>query len=148
MPDGDRAAALSPGRPLTLTVLPGQFAISRGAAAAAIPAITAGELLSVTRTTDELSIVASDAVVFDGFVREPGWRCLKVAGPLTFDQVGVVAALAAPLAAAGISIFVISTFDTDYLLVKDAVLNAAMAVLTEAGHPVAGQLCVGTRSTT
>ncbi len=122
---------------MTLTVLPGRFAISRGAPQAAIPAGAAtSDFLSVTRTSEELSIVASEAMAFEGFVREPGWRCLKVAGPLTFDQVGVVASLSVPLAAAGISIVVISTFDTDYLLVKEMLLNAAMAALTEAGHPV------------
>ncbi len=65
---------------------------------------------------------------------ETGWRCIGVKGPLPFDCVGVLAALSVPLAEAGIGIFVVSTFDTDYLLVKDHQLEFACAVLQQAGH--------------
>ena len=68
---------------------------------------------------------------------EPGWSCFKLRGPFAFDEVGVLAAIAAPLAAAAIGIFVISTFDTDYLLVKTSDRARAMATLVAAGHAVA-----------
>ena len=67
---------------------------------------------------------------------EPGWRCLMVQGPLPFDQVGVLASLARPLAEAGVSTFAVSTYDTDYLLVQEAELEAAIASLRSAGHRV------------
>lgn len=66
--------------------------------------------------------------------REGGWRCLRVRGPLAFSQIGVLASLASPLAAAGVPIFVLSTFETDYLLIPGARLEAALAALRTAGH--------------
>ena len=68
---------------------------------------------------------------------QPGWRCLQVAGPLDFALTGVLASLAQPLAAAGVSIFAISTYDTDYLLVPDEALDASLAALRSAGHTLA-----------
>ena len=67
---------------------------------------------------------------------EPGWRCLKVQGPLNFDQTGVLASLVGPLAEAAISVFSISTYDTDYLLVKEHDLDKARSVLTKQGHTI------------
>ena len=67
---------------------------------------------------------------------ETGWRCLVVEGPLEFTQVGVLASLVQPLAEAQISIFVLSTYDTDYLLVKEHHLDNALAALRAAGHTV------------
>jgi hypothetical protein len=69
-------------------------------------------------------------------VSERGWRCLRVAGSLAFSAVGVISSLCGPLAASGVSIFAISTFDTDYLLVKADDLPAAVAALTAAGHVI------------
>jgi len=65
---------------------------------------------------------------------EKGWRCLKLHGPLDFSLTGILAALATPLAEAGISIFAISTYDTDYILVRDKDLARARSVLAECGH--------------
>ena len=65
---------------------------------------------------------------------EPKWRCLKVKGPLDFALTGILASLANPLARAGISIFAVSTFDTDYLLVKEGDLERAAEALSIAGH--------------
>jgi hypothetical protein len=124
---------------LALDVLPGRFAVCRLSADAAVPAaLLARPLVSVTRTPAELSIVCAEESAPADARSEPGWRCLRVRGPLAFDLVGVVAALVAPLAAAGVSVFVVSTFDTDYLLVKEASLPAARAALSGAGHVVAG----------
>jgi hypothetical protein len=94
------------------------------------------EFFSVTRTRDELSIVCPQDVVPPDVKCERGWRCLRVAGTLDFGIVGILASLTAPLAEAGISVFAISTFDTDYLLIKDEFLDKAMASLREAGHAI------------
>ncbi|HXG64259.1 MAG TPA: ACT domain-containing protein [Blastocatellia bacterium] len=123
---------------LTLSILPERFAICRLGPQERIPDwALAGNLFSVTRTPEELSIVCLEANAPPGTKCESGWRCLKVAGTLDFSQTGVLASLAAPLAEAGISIFVVSTYDTDYLMVKEENLQRAAAILSEAGHQVA-----------
>jgi hypothetical protein len=97
-----------------------------------------GEFFSVTRTPAELSAVCDVAVVPSGVKAEGPWRVLAVRGPLDFNITGVLAALAAPLATAGISIFAVSTYDTDYLLVRDGELDRAVRALREAGHTISG----------
>ena len=92
---------------------------------------------SVTRTSDELSVVCAFDDVPEGVPMEGPWRALRVQGPIVMTLIGVVAALANPLADAGISIFAISTFDTDYILVHEPDFEAALGVLTRAGHVVA-----------
>lgn len=94
------------------------------------------EFTSVTRTKDELSVVCARDDVPDGVPMEGPWRALRVKGPLVMTLIGVVAALANPLANAGISIFAISTFDTDYILVHEPDFDAAVGALTQAGHVV------------
>jgi uncharacterized protein len=121
----------------TLVSLDGHFAVCRLAADAPLPAwAAAGSFVSITRTPDELSIVCRHEDVPDGVRCEPGWRCLRVAGTLDFTLVGVLVSLLAPLADAGIPVFVVSTFDTDYLLIKEDRLDAAVAILRGAGHGV------------
>jgi hypothetical protein len=100
------------------------------------PDWAAGDFVAVSRTPEELSVVCRSRAVPAGVRREEGWRCLAVAGPLDFALVGVVAGIVGPLAEAGISVFVVSTHDTDYLLVKAVRLEAAAAVLRRAGHVV------------
>jgi hypothetical protein len=119
-----------------LTVLPGEFSVWRLPPEAAVPAVDPGIFLSVTRTEDELSIVSSSSGVPAGVKAETGWRCLKVEGPLAFEMTGVLAALSAPLADSDIPIFVVSTYDTDYLLVKSADLERSCQALRDAGHRV------------
>lgn len=123
---------------LTLTVLPETLAICRLDPGAAVPAwaLSAGGFVSITRTGDELSVVCPEASIPQDVIASRGWRCLRVAGPLDFSLVGVLAALASPLAAAGVSIFAISTYDTDYLLAREADLPGAVEALTAAGHAV------------
>jgi len=122
---------------LTLSILPDLFAICRLDPRSSIPDwARAGNLFSVTRTPDELSIVCSEDHLPSQVKCEKGWRCLKVEGPLALSLPGILASLAAPLANAGIPIFAISTFDTDYLLVKANDLQNAMQVLRQAGHRV------------
>jgi hypothetical protein len=122
---------------LTLLVMPGPFAICKLAANAPIPAwVSAGDFCSITRTAEELSIVCRQEAVPEGAVCERGWRCLRVAGTIPFSAVGVLASLTAPLADAGISLFAVSTFDTDYLLVKEKDFQAALGTLGRRGHTV------------
>jgi hypothetical protein len=94
------------------------------------------QFTSVTRTMDELSIVCDFDVVPEGVPAEGPWRAFRVKGPIVMTLIGVVAALANPLAAAGISIFAISTFETDYILVHEPDFDAAVSALTLAGHVV------------
>ncbi|MFI5059402.1 MAG: ACT domain-containing protein [Candidatus Acidiferrales bacterium] len=122
-------------RQLELSLLPERFAISRLASNAPFPDwVTQGAFYSVTRTSDELSIVAEESSVPAGTLSETGWRVLKVQGPFVLSEVGVLASLASPLAAARVSLFVVSTFDTDYLLVTQEQLASAIAALDRAGH--------------
>ena len=95
-----------------------------------------GAFVSVTRTADELSVVCAAAAVPPGVTASAPWRALRVAGPLDLSAVGVLARLAAPLAAAGVSLFVVATYDTDWLLVREDALDAAVAALRGAGHAV------------
>lgn len=123
---------------LRLVPLPHLLAVCRLESNTPVPAwATSANFFSITRTADELSIVCPQDLVSDNIQSEPGWRCLRVAGAMDFLLVGVVASLVAPLAHAGISVFVISTFNTDYLLVKDSKLEAALSALRAAGHEVA-----------
>jgi hypothetical protein len=120
---------------LTLSVLPGRYAICRLRPADPVPSWAgAGDFVSVTRTGEELSIVCAETGVPAGVDCERGWRCLKVAGPLDLSLTGVLASLAGPLAEARLSVFAVSTFDTDYLLVKETHLPSVVDVLTRSGH--------------
>ena len=123
--------------PLTLLEVAGRFAVCKLPPGSAVPAwATAGEVFSVTRTGDELSVVCRQDVVPEGRQAEVGWRCLRVAGAMPFTLVGVLASLTAPIAKAGVGVFAVSTFDTDYLLVKEAEIPKAVDALRAAGHRV------------
>src|SRR5207253_6991147 len=122
-------------RHLELSLLPERFAISRLAADSPIPDwATQGPFFSVTRTGDELSIVTELSRVPVGVQSQPGWRVLKVHGSFVMSEIGVLAALATPLAEAKISLFAVSTFDTDYLLLASETLPAAIAALRSEEH--------------
>jgi orotate phosphoribosyltransferase len=126
------------GRRLTLVPLPGAYAICRLGPDAPPPTwATRSGFWSVTRTADELSVVCPDADVPPGVRCERGWRGWRLAG--TFDlggETGVLAALLDPLAAAGVGVFAVSTFDTDYLWVAGANFDRAADVLRRNGHTV------------
>ena len=125
-------------RRFDLSVLPGSFAMVRLAADAPLPPwATQGGFFSVTRTSDELSVVCLAGQVPRGVSAETGWRALKVKGPFALSEIGVLAGLAAPLAKANVSLFAISTFDTDYLLVSEKQLHGAIVALRSAGHRIA-----------
>ncbi len=120
---------------LTLILMPDLVAVCRLAPETPIPKwALESSFYSISKTKDELSIVCEQSRVPTTVKSEPNWRCLKVKGTLDFGLTGILASLANPLAQAGISIFAISTFDTDYLMVKQDVLATAMQTLTKAGH--------------
>ena len=127
---------------LTLSVLPGEYAVCQLPADHAIPAwASAGELFSVTRTPEELSLVcAASSVPADsvaaGIRHAAGWAALKLHGPFDFALTGILAGVLNPLHTAGIGIFALSTFDTDYVLVQAAQLEQAVSALRGAGHTV------------
>jgi uncharacterized protein len=124
-------------RTLTLSVTEGLFAIVKLSHDAAIPDwANAGVFSSVTRTAEELSLVAAEVNVPVEISASRGWRMLKVHGPFAFTEVGVVAALANPLARIGVGIFVLSTFDTDYLFVQQEEIALAVEALEHAGHRI------------
>ena len=122
---------------LTLSLLADTFAICRLEPEADIPSwALGGDFFSITRTVEELSLVCLQDVVPEGTRAEKGYRCLKVGGPLDFSLTGILSSLTIPLAQAGISILAMSTFDTDYLLVKEAQVDRAIQELSRAGHQV------------
>jgi hypothetical protein len=128
-----------PQRPrLPLELLSDTLAICRLDAAAAVPewAQGASRFLTISRTPEELSVTTVESAVPDGIRCERPYQALRVRGPLPLDLVGILASIADPLAEAGLSIFAISTFDTDYVLVKAGDLESAVRVLERAGHQV------------
>ena len=125
------------GTAVDLVLLEPSFAVCRLSACEAVPDwAQRGTFSSVTRTPLELSIVCEAGNVPAEIEAETGWRCLMVEGPLAFTEVGILAALTRPLATAGVSVFAISTFDTDYLLVKEASLERAISILRSEDFPV------------
>ena len=121
----------------TLTILPERLAICRLPPEEALPERPPhARFWSVTHTEEELSIILPEENIPAGCQAETGWRGLKVEGPLDFDTPGILASLALPLAKAGISIFALSTYDTDYILVPEGNLEQAKEVLRAEGHTV------------
>ena len=120
-----------------LRVLSGRFAVCRLGAGDQVPAeVQESSPVSITRTSEEVSVVCGEELAPAAARCEKGWRCLGVKGPLPFSATGVLAALAVPLAEASVPIFVISTFDTDYIFVRDVHMERAVAALRAAGHDV------------
>ncbi|MBL8217561.1 MAG: ACT domain-containing protein [Bryobacterales bacterium] len=120
---------------MELSLQPEPLAICRLEEASPIPVWALEAVpLHVSRTAGELSVVCPAVRVPDGVRVEGPWQAIAVQGPLDFALTGVLASLAGPLAEAGISLFAISTFDTDYILVRAADVARAQAVLAAAGH--------------
>lgn len=122
---------------LRLSVLDKRFAVCRLEPDHEIPnwAVEDG-FFSVTRTPDELSISCLEQNLPEGSLRESGWCALKLEGPFEFSEIGVLASVAKPLAVAGVSIFAVSTYDTDYVLVKGDQLDPAVDALRSYGHEI------------
>ena len=118
-----------------LQILDNQFAVHRLEPGSAIPAsVLAGQFCWTARTPDELSLVCPDDIEVTALKTEPGWTCITVSGPLDFGLTGIISDLSGTLADAGVSIFAISTFATDYLLVKTTDMDKASAALTGNGY--------------
>jgi len=123
--------------PLTLDLLKGEWSIARLPAAEPVPNWAWSEVFSsVSRTSDELSIIAPSQQVPSSVKSEGGFRVLAVRGPLAFDAKGILADLAGAIADADVSLLALSTFDTDILLVRQQDLAAAAAALESRGHHV------------
>ena len=122
---------------LTLSVLTGEYAVSRLEPDSAVPDWAwQGELVSVSKTSDELSILCASSNVPDGVLCERHWAALKLHGPFEFTLTGILVSVLEPLRVADIGIFAVSTFDTDYVLVKHHHLELAIQALRKAGHDV------------
>lgn len=121
--------------------LSGSYAIVRFAADAAVPDwATGGEFTSVTRTQDELSIVCPSRNLPPGVHAPDSWQCFKLVGPFAFSETGILLSFIQPLSEAGIGVFALSTYDTDYILIKDEFTEVALETLRRAGHEFIGTL--------
>ena len=121
---------------LTLRLLPGTYAVCRLPPETPDPEWAKGEFVSFTRTCQEVSVVCEEKCVPEGAQRQGDFACLVVAGPLDFALTGVMASLAGPLADAGISIFPLGTYDTDYVFVRRNETQRAIAALEGVGHKI------------
>ena len=125
------------GAKLTLSILPNHFAICRLSPDADIPVWSKNtEFYSITRSRDELSVVCFNENAPLDVQAERDWRALRIEGPLDFSLTGILASLVSPLAEAEISVFAVSTYDTDYVLVREKFLSQAISVLKKEGHSV------------
>lgn len=124
-------------RALDLTVETWELAVCRLPPEAVAPDwARPGPFHASVRSPGELTIVCDAGIVPADVRAQKGWRCFSLAGPIAFTETGVLSSIAVPLAAAGVGIFVISTFDTDYVLVPGLRLADAVTALEEAGHRV------------
>ena len=123
---------------MNLSLRPDRLSVCQLAPDAPVPAWVSGpaRFCSITRTDGELSIICPKALVPPDVKQETGWRVFQVTGPLDFALTGILASIATPLAQAGVSIFALSTYDTDYVLVKDSQVTLAVKALQAAGHSV------------
>lgn len=123
---------------LKFLILDNAFTIHRLKADASIPkAVFASPFYAITKSENELSIVAAEGIAIESEQSEPGWSALRVDGTLDFSETGILAGIAATLAKTGISIFAVSSFDTDYILLKSERLKDAKAALAATGHKFA-----------
>lgn len=124
-------------RTIHLELLPQRFAIAKLDAQSAVPDwAQSGGFSSVTRAESELSIVSEEALVPDNVTAERNYRCFRVAGPLDFSEIGILHSLTAPLAEAAISIFAVSTYETDYLFLPGDRMEDALSTLERCGHTI------------
>lgn len=131
VPVKGRCAALIIMEKLILTLLPDKLGVcrmERGVPLQELPQFDSG-FYSVTRTADETSLVCSEELIPASIPSEKNFRIFKVEGPLEFGLTGILASLLKPLADAGIPVFTLSTYDTDYLMIKEENLKRAVRVL-------------------
>ncbi len=120
---------------ITLKMLDGSYAIGRLAAGELVPAWADGTgFVSISRTEEELSIVCRAERMPQEIHADRDWVCFQFLGPFAFDQTGIALAVIRPLSEGEVGIFLVSTFDTDYLLIKQPLLERAKRLLLDAGH--------------
>jgi hypothetical protein len=121
----------------TLIVEPGEYAVCQLEADEPLPSwLPTAPFWTVTRSGDELSVICSAESVPHYSSHDSGWRLLRMVGPFPFNLTGILESVLRPLAAADVGILAVSTFNTDYILVKHTRLAVAVAALREAGHVV------------
>jgi uncharacterized protein len=122
-----------------LRQLPGRLAIVRLDPTASVPDwASQGAIVATVRSSGELSVVCDESVVPEGCCAERGWIALQLEGPFPFTMTGVLASFLGPLGAAGVPVFVLSTFDTDVVMVKGEQAERAIEVLEREGHRYLG----------
>lgn len=122
---------------LTMKLLEERYGVCRLESSEPVPSWAGGGgFLSVTRTEDELSVVCAQSAIPEGVKCEKDFRILKILGPLDFSLVGILASISSALADKGISIFAVSTYDTDYILVRDSNIDSAVGALKAQGYAV------------
>lgn len=122
---------------MKLCLLDAEYCVARLDPLSATPEWVEGPgVSSITRTQDELSVICPAHRVPDDVRQQAGWRGLRVAGTLDFSQLGVLSSLIGPLSENGIGLLALSTFDTDYLFVRQVDLDAACDLLRRAGHSI------------
>lgn len=121
----------------SLVLLENVFAVSKLPPDSEIPSWVDGEILTaIIRTKNELSIVCDESYVPKVVLSERGWKALEVVGPLEFSIVGLMADITTSLSEVGVSVFVLSTYDTDYILLKQDQLDKAIHALKQAGYSI------------
>jgi len=131
-----------PEKALKMKLLKGKYMVCRLDKDDIIPEwVKNSEFYSITRTSDELSIVCSEENIPDSILNnyircEKDWRILKIEGPLDFSLIGILASISTILAQKGISIFAVSTYETDYILVKNKDIDSAIAALVSEGYEI------------
>ena len=122
---------------MKLSVLEGTYAVCRLSPNTPIPDWSQKanqSFVSITQTAEELSIVCSEHLIPDGIKCEKSWKAIKVCGELDFGQIGIISSLSAPLAHNSIPVFIISTFNTDYIMVKQQYIEQTKSILRDNGH--------------
>lgn len=126
---------------MEILILEGLYSVYRFEKNAVIPAVFySSEFWSVTKTSDEVSVISSAGETdLPGLPCEKGWRIIKIEGPLSFSLTGIIAHISRVLAEKEIPIFVTSTYDTDYVMVREQFLARAITAMKEAGYSIENQ---------
>lgn len=121
----------------SLALLPEQLSIFRFDPSSPVPDLAGStEMWSITRTRRELSVVAEEGSCSAADAEDPGWRCLYVEGPIPFDLPGIVAGISTTIAAQGLPVFVMSTFDSDLILLRSESLDQSLQALRHSGYVI------------
>jgi len=122
---------------INLKVLPDAYSISRLNGDEKFPSWADGAgFVSISRSPEELSIVCLQSRVPEGVKVDRDWRCVQFVGPFAFDETGIILSVIRPLTESSFGVFVVSTFDGDYMLLKETDFEKGLSVLTEAGHKI------------